>query len=174
MSPINVGDLRQVSQVKHEITVKGLVDDLAKIVDRMLNFMGFEEENEEGMEQETRAYEEEDRTIVQKPKKNKGQVVSLHTQRQMRVSVVEPFSFDDVQGISDHLKNHRPVIVNLEQADPELSRRIVDFVSGTTYALDGSMQKVGKGIFLFVPSNVDIDVDIKEQIKEKGILNWMK
>jgi len=150
------------------------VDDLAKIVDKMLNFMGFEEEQEEGSEQAARAYEEEERTLIQKPKKNKAQVVSLHTQRQMRVSVVEPFSFDDVQGISDHLKSHRPVIVNLEQAEPELSRRIVDFVSGTTYALDGSMQKVGKGIFLFVPSNVDIDVDIKEQIKEKGILNWMK
>jgi cell division inhibitor SepF len=153
--------------------VKGTVANLAKIVDRVLNFMGFEEEQEEGNEQEISAYDEE-KTIIQKPKKNKGQVVSLHTQRQMRVSVVEPNSFDDVQGISDHLKNRRPVIVNLEQADSELAKRVVDFVSGTTYALDGGMQKVGKGIFLFVPSNVDIDVDIKEQIKEKGILNWMK
>ncbi len=146
---------------------------MAKIVDKVLNFMGFEEDQEDENERETSAIEDE-RPIIQKPKKNKGQVVSLHTQRQMRVSVVEPYSYDDVQGISDHLKNRRPVIVNLEQSDPELAKRIVDFVSGTTYALDGSMQKVGKGIFLFVPSNVDIDVDVKEQIKEKGILNWMK
>lgn len=142
-------------------------------MDKVLNFMGFEEEQEDENERETSAIQEE-RPIIQKPRKNKGQVVSLHTQRQMRVSVVEPFSYDDVQGISDHLKNRRPVIVNLEQSDPELAKRIVDFVSGTTYALDGSMQKVGKGIFLFVPSNVDIEVDVKEQIKEKGILNWMK
>ncbi len=146
---------------------------MAKLVDKVLNFMGFEEEQEDGSEKEISAFEEE-RTIIQKPKKKKGQVVSLHSQRQMRVSVVEPYSFDDVQGIADHLKNHRPVIVNLEQTEPELAKRVVDFVSGATYALDGGMQKVGKGIFLFVPNNVDIDVDIKEQIKEKGILNWMK
>ncbi len=135
--------------------------------------MGFEEEQEEGREQDLRAIEEE-KTVIQKPRKNKGQVVSLHSQRQMRVSVVEPKSFDEVQVIADNLKNHRPVIVNLEQAEPELAKRVVDFVSGATYALDGSMQKVGKGIFLFVPSNVDIEVDLKEQIKEKGILNWVK
>ncbi|KAF1084813.1 Cell division protein SepF [Sporotomaculum syntrophicum] len=146
---------------------------MAKIVDKVLNFMGFEEEQEDGNERETSTIEEE-RPVIQKPRKNKGQVVSLHTQRQMRVSVVEPYGYDDVQGISDHLKNRRPVIVNLEQTDPELAKRIVDFVSGATYALDGSMQKVGKGIFLFVPSNVDIDVDVKEQIKEKSILNWMR
>ncbi len=146
---------------------------MAKLVDKVLNFMGFEEDQEDGSEHGINTLEEE-KTIIQKPKKNKGQVVSLHSQRQMRVSVVEPYSFDDVQGIADHLKNHRPVIVNLEQAEPELAKRVVDFVSGATYALDGGMQKVGKGIFLFVPNNVDIDVDIKEQIKEKGILNWMK
>ncbi|WP_347488303.1 cell division protein SepF [Desulfoscipio sp. XC116] len=146
---------------------------MARLMDRMLNFMGFEEEQEEGREQDLRAIEEE-KTVIQKPRKNKGQVVSLHSQRQMRVSVVEPKSFDEVQVIADNLKNHRPVIVNLEQAEPELAKRVVDFVSGATYALDGSMQKVGKGIFLFVPSNVDIEVDLKEQIKEKGILNWVK
>lgn len=146
---------------------------MARLVDKMLNFMGFEEEQEEGREQEIRALEEE-KTIIQKPRKNKAQVVSLHSQRQMRFCVVEPSSFDDVQGMADHLKNRRPVIVNLEQAEPELAKRVVDFVSGATYALDGSMQKVGKGIFLFVPSNVDIDMDIKEKISEKGILGWMK
>ena len=146
---------------------------MAKLVDKVLNFMGFEEEQEDEHGREISAVEEE-KEVIQKPKKNRGQVVSLHTQRQMRVSVVEPYGYDDVQGISDHLKNRRPVIVNLEQSDAELAKRIVDFVSGTTYALDGSMQKVGKSIFLFVPSNVDIDVDVKEQIKEKGILNWMK
>ncbi|AGL02943.1 cell division protein SepF [Desulfoscipio gibsoniae] len=146
---------------------------MARFVDRVLNFMGFEEEQEENREQEISAIEEE-KTIIQKPKKNKGQVVGLHTQRQMRVSVVEPNGFDDVQSIADNLKSRRSVIVNLEQADPELAKRVVDFVSGATYALDGSMQKVSKGVFLFVPSNVDIDVDVKEQIKEKGIMNWMK
>jgi cell division inhibitor SepF len=144
-------------------------------VDKMLNFMGFEEEQEEDVEQEFAIAPEEERTTVQKPRRNnKGQVVSLHSQRQMRVAVIEPECFDDVQGITDDLKKRKTVFVNLEQADPKLAKRVVDFVSGATYALDGSMQKVGQGSFLFVPSNVAIDVDMKENDSEDRILSWMK
>ncbi|WP_207637542.1 cell division protein SepF [Desulfotruncus alcoholivorax] len=142
-------------------------------MDKMLNFMGFEEEQLDDREQDLRAVEEEP-VLLQKPKKNRGQVVSLHTQRQVRVVVIEPASFDDVPAIADNLKNRRPVIINLEQADSELAKRVVDFVSGATYALDGSMQKVGKGIFLSVPSNVGIEGDFDGNIKEKGIFAWMK
>ncbi|WP_092486537.1 cell division protein SepF [Desulfoscipio geothermicus] len=143
-------------------------------MDRVLTFMGFEEEPvDEGREQGEHITEES-KGLPAKPKKNKGQVVSLHAQRQMRVTVVEPTSFDDVQGIADNLKNRRPVIINLEQAEPGLAKRVVDFVSGATYALDGSMQKVGKGIFLFVPSNVDIENEAVNQDKDKGIFAWMK
>ncbi|SFR14428.1 cell division inhibitor SepF [Desulfoscipio geothermicus DSM 3669] len=146
----------------------------SRFMDRVLTFMGFEEEPvDEGREQGEHITEES-KGLPAKPKKNKGQVVSLHAQRQMRVTVVEPTSFDDVQGIADNLKNRRPVIINLEQAEPGLAKRVVDFVSGATYALDGSMQKVGKGIFLFVPSNVDIENEAVNQDKDKGIFAWMK
>ncbi|WP_243276882.1 cell division protein SepF [Desulfallas sp. Bu1-1] len=144
-----------------------------RFMDKMLNFMGFEEEPLDEREQEGRFVEEEP-PVQPRPKKNRGQVVSLHAQRQVRVVVAEPRSFDDVQGIADNLKSRRPVIINLEQAEPELAKRVVDFVSGATYALDGSMQKVGKGIFLFVPNNVDIDSVAGEQAREKGIFAWMK
>ena len=144
-----------------------------RFMDKMLNFMGFEDEQPDDKEQDFRAVEDEP-VPLQKPKKNRGQVVSLHAQRQVRVVVIEPISFDDVPGIADNLKNRRPVIINLEKADAELAKRVVDFVSGTTYALDGSMQKVGKGIFLSVPNNVGIEGDIDGNIKEKGIFAWMK
>lgn len=133
-----------------------------KLVDKVLGFMGFEEEPQE--EEKDRFWEEEE-AVPQL--KRRGQVVSLHAQRQVKVIVAEPRVFDDVQGIAEHLKNRRPVIVNLEQVDGELARRVVDFVSGATYALNGSMQKVGSGIFLFVPSNVDIAGDIKD--KDRGL-----
>lgn len=133
-----------------------------KLVDKVLGFMGFEEEPAE--EEKERFWEEEE---VVPQVKRRGQVVSLHTQRQVRVIVAEPKVFDDVQGIAEHLKNRRPVIVNLEHVDSELARRVVDFVSGATYALNGSMQKVGTGIFLFVPSNMDIAGDIKE--RDRGL-----
>ena len=144
---------------------------MAKIVDKVLGFMGFEEVPYE----EEKQYEEHHVEELPANRHNrKGSVVSLHTQRQAHVVVLEPHCYDEVQGVADHLKNRRSVIVNLESADVELARRVVDFMSGTTYALNGSMQKVGNGIFVFVPSNVDITAEIRDQQKEKGFLTWMR
>lgn len=142
-----------------------------KLVDKMLNFMGFEEEV---IEEEGKNVREEPREEQHWPKKKdreKGAVISMHAQRQVRVVVIEPRAFEETKGITDNLKNRRPVIVNLEQADSELARRVVDFISGATYALNGSMQKVGNGIFLFVPNNMDITSDYKEQGKGKGMFS---
>ncbi|KJS14678.1 MAG: cell division protein SepF [Peptococcaceae bacterium BRH_c4b] len=143
-----------------------------KLMDKMLGFMGFEEEQLEEDEKfrDDRYHEEEETT----PAKRRGQVVNLHAQRQLKVVVVEPHSFDEVQGIADNLKSRRPVIINLEKADAELAKRVVDFISGCTYALNGTLQKVGNGIFLSVPSNMDIACELKDQIKEQGILSWIR
>ena len=94
-------------------------------------------------------------------------VVSIHTQKQVKVVVVEPKSFDESQNIAEHLKAHRTVVLNLEKADSALAQRMVDFISGTTYALSGNMQKVGNAIFLFVPNNVDISGDLNFRISER-------
>ncbi len=149
-----------------------------KLVDKVLGFMGFEEEY---VDEEPKNFHEENHEETQwtrkrdrDKEKDRGTVLSLHSQRQVRVVVVEPRSFDEVQGITDNLKNRRPVIVNLEQAEPELAKRVVDFVSGATYALNGNQQKVGSGIFLFVPNNMDIASDFKDPGREKGIFSWMR
>jgi cell division inhibitor SepF len=136
-------------------------------VDKVLGFMGFEDEQT----QDQGSLRETERE-VQDSRKKGATVVNLHTQRNVRVVVVEPSAFDDVQEITDHLKNRKPVIVNLEKVDNDLARRIVDFLSGAVYAVSGAMQKVGGGIFLFVPSNVDIDSEIKET--ERGIFSWIR
>jgi len=93
-------------------------------------------------------------------KRRQASVVSIHTQKQVKVIVVEPVSFEEAQGIAEHLKARKSVILNLERTDINLSQRLVDFISGTTYALGGNMQKVGNGIFLFVPNNVDISGEL--------------
>ena len=147
---------------------------MAKIVDKMLGFMGFEEVPEEEEKHFEDQHVEEMPVSSSRSSRKSAPVVSLHSQRQSHVVVVEPRCYDEVQGVADHLKNRRSVIVNLESADVELARRVVDFMSGTTYALNGSMQKVGNGIFVFVPSNVDITAEIRDQQKDKGFLNWMR
>lgn len=144
---------------------------MAKLLDKVIGIMGFSEEDMEDDFIEEEEKEVVDREEVRPTSTRKGaQVVSIHTQKQIKVVVMEPTSFEESQNIADQLKNRRPVIVNLENAERSLAKRIVDFVSGTTYALGGNMQKVGNGIFLFVPNNVDISGEMKNDLKEKGFL----
>ena len=94
-----------------------------------------------------------------KNKKNSGStVVSLPlAQKQVKVMVLEPASFDDAQLIADHLRNQKPVVVNFERVDLDTTKRMIDFLSGTIYAINGSMQRIGDSILLYAPSSVDID-----------------
>lgn len=93
-------------------------------------------------------------------------VVSLHTNKTVKVVVCEPDSFDEVQVIADHLKNRKQVILNFENTSPEVSQRIIDFVSGATYSLDGHSQQLGKNIFIFTPSNVEIAQDHRSLMRK--------
>ena len=78
---------------------------------------------------------------------------------QVRVHLVLPRSFNDAQQIADRFKDSVPVILNLQSADTELSKRLIDFSSGLTYALDGSMQRVADKVFLLTPRNVEVSAE---------------
>jgi cell division inhibitor SepF len=86
--------------------------------------------------------------------------------KSMKVMVVEPVTFDDAQHVADHIKNRKPVVINFENTETAVAKRIIDFVSGTTYALAGNLQKVGKDIFLCAPSNVDVSLPDQQQEKK--------
>jgi cell division inhibitor SepF len=96
-------------------------------------------------------------------------VVSIHSNKTMKVVVCEPDSFDEVQMLADHLKNRKQVILNFENTPKDLSQRILDFVSGTTYALDGNSQQLGQHVFIFTPSNVEISRDARSIMRKHGI-----
>lgn len=92
-----------------------------------------------------------------------------------KMVITEPQCFDDVKEISEHLKERRSVIVNLETVTKEDQRRIIDFLSGATYVIDGSMQKISSLIYLITPKNVEIQNDIeKSQYRSKLSFSWMK
>ena len=78
------------------------------------------------------------------------------TKKQFKLVVTEPKSFDDCPKLVNNLKNNKPVIINLEKVETEKARKIFDFLSGATYALDGVVQKVANNIFIFAPTSVDI------------------
>lgn len=75
----------------------------------------------------------------------------------MKVVIVEPKVFEDSENITNQLRDMRPVVINFEQTDPHEAARIVDFVSGATFALDGKLEKIGKDIFICVPTNISVD-----------------
>jgi cell division inhibitor SepF len=85
-----------------------------------------------------------------------------------RVHLVLPRSFNDAQQIADKFKHSIPVILNLQNADAELSKRLIDFASGLTYALDGGMQRVADKVFLLTPRNVEVSAEQRAQLLERG------
>lgn len=85
-----------------------------------------------------------------------------------QVHLVLPRSFNDAQQIADKLKQAIPVIVNLQSADQELSKRLIDFASGLTYALNGSMQRVADRVFLLTPANVEVSAEERARALERG------
>lgn len=124
----------------------------------------FEEEFEEvaeNTETKRKAYQPEPtqtKRVDNTPKiigGSKNKTVSFN-QPQMQVVLVKPDRYEDVTSIADHLNDRKTVVLNLESADRDLSRRIVDFLSGATYANHGNMRKVSKGTFLIVPNGVDM------------------
>ena len=88
-----------------------------------------------------------------------------------RVHLVVPQSFNDVKDVADKFKDSIPVIINLQGADSDLVRRLVDFGSGLTYALDGGMQKIADKVFLLTPRNVEVSAEERARILEKGFFN---
>ena len=87
---------------------------------------------------------------------------------QARVHLVLPRSFNDAQQIADRFKEGVPVILNLQGSDQELSKRLIDFESGLTYALDGGMQRVADKVFLLTPRNVEVSAEERARLLERG------
>lgn len=150
------------------------------ILDRVLQFMGIQEVSDDPHEGDPIA-----QSIVSPVQRNqvaatserltnadrrKGRLVSLpgpsRTSTQLKVAVMKPNAYEEVEQIADHLKEKQPVIISLEGLDHATSRRIIDFVSGAVYALDGGIQRVGEEIFLAAPNNVSIDAELARSWNE--------
>lgn len=128
------------------------------IVDKIRNKMGANQDTEEYVEEPVAPVQEEE------PEENHQQADNVvdfknkaKTTSQMKVMVIEPVSFDDAQQVADHIRNHKPVVVNFENTNSDIAKRIIDFISGTTYALSGDIKKVGKNVFMCAPDNVSVN-----------------
>lgn len=147
------------------------------IVNKMLNLIGFETADDYEDElldssefSNSTSFEADESETLDSGKRNK--VVKIHTTAQLKLVVMQPENFEDARDIANHLKSKKPVVMNLESVERDVARRIVDFLSGAVYALDGNIQKVSNGIFLIAPYNVGIMGDFKDELRSKGIFPW--
>jgi cell division inhibitor SepF len=97
--------------------------------------------------------------------------VGARSNGDVRVHLVIPKSFNDAQQIADKFKDSIPVILNLQSSDMDLSKRLIDFASGLTYALDGGMQRIADKVFMLTPRNVEISAEERARLIEKGFFN---
>lgn len=135
------------------------------VMNRFMNFIGLQEEEEIIERVPVQEQQDEPETNPFEARKNKGNVVSIHSQKNMRMIMSEPRNYEDTQDIADHLRSRRSVVVNLHKARADQALRIVDFLSGTVYALNGNISKIGPNIFMCTPDNVDVSGSISEAVE---------
>ncbi len=150
---------------------------MSNLVSKMLNFVGFETEEDYEEDYYENEVEEADDVYEESPaadrmaSRRSSRMVRLHDASvQMRMVVIRPQNFEDAREITNHLKDRRPIVMNLEALDKNVARRVVDFLSGAVYALDGDIQKVSNGIFLVAPKTVGIIGDEMKSLH--AAMNW--
>ncbi|MCY6483723.1 cell division protein SepF [Clostridium aestuarii] len=149
-----------------------------KVLNKVMDFLGLEDQFDEIEEIENEQsklneeYEIDNIFNSSKNKKQNNKVVSIHTASSTKVVIVKPNDYDEAIGICDHLKNRKITVVNMTKLESKVAQRLLDFMAGASYALDGSLEKVEGGVYLLSPSNVDISNEFKDELTSKGLLNW--
>jgi len=137
---------------------------------KIKSYFTMDDEYEYIEESEEDAYEQTDQVPFEQEKKN---VVNLTSMKQATAKVVlaEPRSYSEAQEIADNIVNRRAVVINLQRVDHQQAKRIVDFLSGTVYAVNGNIQKLGTETFLCAPDNVDVSGTITNSFEDEQELN---
>lgn len=145
----------------HEASEEGAYEPVNGWFSRLKRRLGFQaaEDEEEGGEE-----------FPPRRSSHQRMVLQVHSPRPHEISVwMSPKTLEDAEGAANRLKERQPVLLNLENTEENLARRIVDFISGVTYALDGYYQRVGAKVFLFTPSNTLINVEDDLDQEQRGL-----
>ena len=129
----------------------------------------YEEDNDLGFEDNlTRSKKRDDDEASDAPRKG-NKVVNINATAQLQVVLVKPERFDDASAVADHLNAKRTVVLNLESANKDVARRILDFLSGVAYANDGQIKKVANCTFIITPYNVGLMGDLLDELENNGL-----
>ena len=153
----------------------GLLDELKRIA------RPYEDEEDDNFDDfDTLGNGRLDRTVVkdrgevspfepERTERRNNKVVNIHTTTQLQVVLVKPDRFENAAEIADHLREKRTVVLNLEQTSKDVSRRILDFLSGAAYAQEGKVKKVALSTYIITPYNVDILGDLIDELENNGL-----
>ena len=147
-------------------------DIMADFMNKFKYFIGIDDLDVDDECDEYYEDELEELPVNTRTKKVNNKVVNIHTAGNMKLAVHEPLNYEDAPKIVDDLKMRKAVVVNLEQLEPGIKKQIFDFLNGGLYSLEGNIQKVSKDIFVLAPSNVEIDGNLRDELKNKGIFQW--
>ena len=111
----------------------------------------------------------DDTTVSYGNEKNRNRVVNIHATTQLQVILVKPERFEDARTIADHLNSKRTVVLNLESTNKDVSRRLIDFLSGVAYANHGQIKRVANSTFIITPYNVAIEGDLLDELENSGV-----
>lgn len=150
---------------------KGMFVSLDEEYDNEVDFIQNQntQRSEAAPHQQYAAYEEEEKPTASGRRAGGNKVVNIHATTQLQVILVKPEQFEDASSIADHLNAKRTVVLNLESAAKELSRRLIDFLSGVAYANNGQIKRVANSTFIITPYNVDIMGDLIDELESNGV-----
>ncbi len=109
------------------------------------------------------------RTSYEPARRGDNNVVNIHATTQLQVVLVKPERFENAAEIADHLRDKHTVVLNLEQTNKDIARRLVDFLSGVAYAQDGKIKKVAVNTYIITPYNVDLLGDLIDELENNGL-----
>ncbi|MCI9365948.1 MAG: cell division protein SepF [Clostridia bacterium] len=150
----------------------------SNLMNKVWGFFGIEPEDEEELD-EIENYEEEQEEDEEEEERKlfgrKNKVVNMPQANQIKMVISQPTTFEQSEEICQYLKERKSCIVNLEYVNKDVARRVVDFISGGVYALNGHIQKISNSIFLIAPANYDIANEMgREEVKSKLSVSWLK
>ena len=99
----------------------------------------------------------------------RGKVVNIHATTQLKVVLVKPDRFEAASEVADHLKDKRTVVLNLEGTNKDIARRLIDFLSGVTYGVEGKIKKVSANTYIITPYHVDFEGDLIDELENNGL-----
>ncbi len=169
LSFVTYGDMWCFCHISEKNIKEILTMSFPKNLGRVLFGTSDEDEIEETVDILSKNSDTEKAPVTLETGKKANKVVNINATTQLQVVLVKPERFDEATAIADHLNEKKTVVLNLEAANKELSRRLLDFLSGVAYANDGQIKRVANSTYMITPFNVDLMGELMDELESNGV-----